>query len=1060
MARSKRLSVFVENAEGQPVTDAEVKIRAAGEKDFRPLTAGVMPGHFEGTGLAEGTYEVAVSGKGEALQPESREVRVSRATETITMVLGREGQPFYYAGETKIYFEPDRESFLLVTRGERAPEITMRHLRTRDLAAERHPPVILPRDAGEKAAGQHPPDAAFVSVKLPEGQPVEQAGELMASVAEELREEGLQVTLALTVRRPGQGFQGLTNELVVRFQDHVSQPEVQTIARQVGLVVERPILYAGNAFLMSRPGPPSYDLLRIAQVLRDQYPVRYVEPNLLVQIELDQYTPDDTLFGNQGWMPLINCDDAWQTLGAIDLNIRGGSADITIAVFDGQGVAPDHPELTANVSDGTSKLVTSFNFNAMATQTVAQLAGDHGTQCAGSATAAFDNNLGIAGIAPNCHLIGARLPSPVTGIEMADAFIWAAGFNTGSTAPGFPALPARAADVISNSWGVTWGALSATLQDCFDFLTVYGRGGRGCIVTFSVGNLGYVPFSNRRTYAAYERTIAVGASVSANPSSPIATSCVADPGGDTTDLTATVDTRTLYSPYGPETDVVAPSHTTYIPPCNVTTLLDPILSIVRVGTGNLDGCPGGPVCNDYAASFGGTSHSSPCVAATAALILSVNPALSWVQVREILRTTAVRIDNANTDPIGQYVDNDGDGVAEFSQWYGYGRIDVNAAVTATRDLTFVADIVARDNLADVGTVPSAGWHAHSPDIWVRRSDDPIPALAYASAPPHQSPRRGQNNYVYCRVKNIGTAASNEVYVRAMITHFPGFEFRYPEEFIPTNRPGDPIPSPLVPGTYLIDEVQLDELAPGADQIVKMTWPAALVPPATVAVGGTTVTWHPCLLLEASPHDGPMPAGATFDIKRDNNIAQRNIAILEPGDPASDLFLAIIAGTSAPAGVTDLVIDRSRLAPEADVFVRLAEPRLMEILVEHVKGLEPVEPAPGRQPCDIRLLTPARVAVDCCDEKTLVITAPAGTRFTLLCAPGPGAGALRLGTHQDLQVVQVGDSSALVELPLRLAQGEFTPVLIAAPPHAGGSRGELRLTQRRGDGELSAGFTVA
>jgi Subtilase family len=208
-------------------------------------------------------------------------------------------------------------------------------------------------------------------------------------------------------------------------------------------------------------------------------------------------------------------------------------------------VAPDHPELTATLTDGTNKLVQSFNFNAMAPQTVAALIGDHGTQSAGSATAAFNNSLGIAGVAPNCHLIGARYPSPATGIEMADAFIWAAGLPTGNPPP-FPGPPARPADVISNSWGLSGVALSAPLKDCFDFLTVYGRGGRGCTVAFSVGNnIGYAQFSNVRTYAAYERNLAVGASINVNPTNPV-NSVDPDPNGATTNIATAVDRRAPY----------------------------------------------------------------------------------------------------------------------------------------------------------------------------------------------------------------------------------------------------------------------------------------------------------------------------------------------------------------------------------------------------------------------------------------------------------------------------------------------------------------------------------
>jgi subtilisin family serine protease len=58
-------------------------------------------------------------------------------------------------------------------------------------------------------------------------------------------------------------------------------------------------------------------------------------------------------------------------------------------VFDPDGVTPNHPDLTSSLSDGSAKLVTSFNFQTMAAQTVGALGGDHGTQCAGTATAFF-----------------------------------------------------------------------------------------------------------------------------------------------------------------------------------------------------------------------------------------------------------------------------------------------------------------------------------------------------------------------------------------------------------------------------------------------------------------------------------------------------------------------------------------------------------------------------------------------------------------------------------------------------------------------------------------------
>jgi hypothetical protein len=1045
--RDARLQVFVETSDGRPLADAEVLV--VGEAEKRRLEPGHTKGLYEGSSLPEGEAELHVDAGDPELMPERRVIRLATGHNRATMVLGREGEPFLTLGDEKLYFAPDEATFLLAVRGKGAEDVAESVVRQHGLEPKRLPSVL----GAEGSDAEQPAEAAYIEVRLAGGEPVDKAEGRIAELVSALERQGLGVTPALPVRRGDRPVLGLTRAVAVRFEGSVTEEEVAEIAKEHGLRIERPVLYAGNAFLLSRPGAPSYDMLDTVRRLQDDRRVVYADPQLLQTLEIDQFTPNDPLWANLTHLPLINCDDAWQTLGAIDPAIRGGRAAITIAVFDPHGVTPNHPDLTANLTDGTSKLVQSFNFNAMAAQTVAALGGDHGTQCAGAATAAFNNNLGVAGVAANCHLIGARLPSPATGIEMADAFIWAAGFNTGNTVAGFPALPARSADVISNSWGAAAGTpLSPALRDGFDFLTVYGRGGRGCIVCFSPGNLGYMQFSAVRTFAAYERVVAVGASINTNPTNPV-NSSQPDPNGNTNNLAAAVDRRAFYSPFGPELDLVAPSHTAYAAATGA--LVDPTTSTTRVGLGALDGCPGAAVCNDYAATFGGTSHATPTVAGAAALMLSVNAALSWVEVRRILRQSAVRIDAAQANAIGQWVDNDGDGVAEFSQWYGFGRLDVDAAVRMTRDLLLRPDIVARENVADTGAVPSGGWHAHSPDIWVRRTNDPIPVLAYLSEPPHQSPRRGQDNYVYCRVKNAGTAPSADIFVRAMITHYPGFEFRYPQEFIPSNRPGDPVPSPLRTGTYLIGETRIASLAAGADTIVKLTWPQALVPPATVTVAGVTVSWHPCLLLEASPHDGPLPAGATFDIKRDNNIAQRNLAILDPGEVATDAFAAIVMGTSSGEGVRSLVIDRSLLSQDVRVLVTVADPDRRKRLIDATLRREPDEPPGG---CSVRLLSRARLSIECGGEATVITAAP-GTRLEQLTGGDRHRrGDVARSTHDGLDALEVLDGGGIVELPVGLPAGEFEVVLVAALATGGGG-GELRLTQKRGDGELSGGFSV-
>lgn len=1055
MTQAVQVQVFLEDADAAPVERVSVTLSRFDETIELAASA---PGRFGTILKAPGPYHLSVKPAGRRLQGEERDVVLNPGPNPIFVSLGEEGAPFFIADGGPVYFRPREDAFLLALRNgpdsrERLPVILAElELKQIDL------PAATP--------GEAPTQDDLVAVALPDGATVAGASGLIERLTVRLGREGMNSVPALFVQRGKGRPQGLTNRLAVRFTGEVDQVRAIAILEEFHLRVLRTLAFAGNAFLAEQPGAPDYGILDIAAKLNAMKEVVYAEPDLLSTLVADAFTPNDTLWANLTHLPLINCDDAWDTLDDIAVALRGGSPDICIAVFDPDGVAPDHPELTANLTDGAPKLLTSFNFRTMTAQTVAGLGSDHGTQCAGTATAAFDNNRGIAGVAPNCRLIGARLPNPATGIEMADAFIWAAGLNAGNTNAAFPAVPAQPADVITNSWGVTNGALSNALRDAVDFLTVYGRNGRGCVVVFSTGNLGHVQFSNIRRFAAYQRTLAVGASIGVNPTSPL-NSLHADPSGNSNNLVAVADSRSFYNPFGPEMDIVAPSHTAY--DMATGALIDPTTSCMRVGTGALDGCPGAATCFDYGAAFGGTSHAAPSVAGAAALVLSVDPGLNWIQVRDILRTTAVRIDNANANPIGQYVDNDGDGVAEFSQWYGFGRLDVDAAVIVARDGAFSADVVVRENLADVGTVPSPGWHASSPDIWVRQTDDPIPVLAYGAAPPHENAVRNQNNFVFCRLRNFGAATASQVFVRAMICHYPGFEFRYPQEFIPSVRPGGPVPNPLVPGTYLIGEVRVDDLLPGEDRIVKMTWPAALVPPTTVNVLGNPVNWHPCLLLEASPHDGPVaPPASAIDIRRFNNICHRNITIDDPA--GGDLFTAMVAGSLSEA-VRSLVVDRSRLAGDVPLFLRFAAAGPMRQLLATVEagrfetGLEPLgedddkrEPVAAVERGDfIRMGSATTLEIPLRSRRSMQILVAAGSRIFL--PAGTDSVTVGIDTLDQRPTVRI-DGRGVVELPVILKPGELVVLEVAAPGAAKFGRGEVRLTQRRADGELSAGYALA
>ena len=939
----------------------------------------------------------AIVAEADGFASERHSIAPRQPVTQVVVGLRKPGDLVYTYGDSKFAFAPSHGAMLLRVRGRGAANALEGAMRARGMPSR----SVLWRREG-------PPDHAFSRVAG--------ASEAIEEIARELRASGLLVDVALPIEHGDHPVLGLTSDLIVAFRGGVPTAMRNRICETAGVSIVRDIRHAGNAVLATVDAGLSYDILRIADSLVQGDQVAYVEPRLLFTTRPDAYVPNDPLWPQVPYLQLINADGAWQRLGNVTPALRGGSPDVTIAIIDDEGVTPDHPELTAQLTDGTAKLVSTTNFATVpiAAQTVAGLGGTHGTKCAGSASAAFDDSRGLPGVAPNCHVIGAYVLQAIDALEMADVYLWVAGFLNGSPVAGFPAAPpARPADVISSSWGPASPlALSNVLRDCFDFLTCYGRGGKGCVLCFSIGNFGYVPFTDPtltgyRAWASYEKTLAIGASISVDPTNPIAASGFPDPAGNTVNLAAAVDTRALYSPYGATSlrkpDLVAPSNTTWNP-ANVA--IDPILAAVPVGRGQVNGCTVAAPCNDYVFDFGGTSHAAPVVAGAAALMLSARPELNWIQVRDILRQSSARIDAAQANAVGAWQDLDGDGNIDYSRWYGAGRLDVDAAIALCLDAQRgSADVCVRDNMADTGDVPSTGTWWESPDIWVRRdSTEPIPALAWTDPAPHQNPRRGQDNAVFCRVRNRGTAPASAVYVRALIAHWPGLEFAYPGDFEPSNAGGlllGAMPAtPLTGGTYLIGETRIDGLAAGADQIVKFVWDQTLIPPETFVYNGNTVAWHPCLLLEASPHDGPQPVAGPVPVEGDNNIAQRNVHILNPGERDAR-WVAVLAGTRHRDGVDSVVVDTTGIEGNAIVHLHVAEPSAMR-----------------------RWMAERRVATE--EDKA------------------------------GFPAIEIDRRPMRARLPLPLAADRFVLLLISV---AGECSGDLTITQQRGDRTFSAGYGI-
>ncbi|MDR1718814.1 MAG: S8 family serine peptidase [Dysgonamonadaceae bacterium] len=219
----------------------------------------------------------------------------------------------------------------------------------------------------------------------------------------------------------------------------------------------------------------------------------------------------DPYFGNQ-W----GLSNTGQFGTEIDIDIKvcdawpfSTGSNVKVAIID-SGFDRYHPDLIANVfpeSYDTSTGDTSIFYR------------NHGLNCAGIVGAVRNNNIGIAGVAPNCQLIAVSdylgFPYPNAVQELASGINWA--WQHG-------------ADVLSNSWSNIEYLNTTYIGDALSNATTLGRAGKGCVVACAAGNS---DGGSVRYPALRQDVIAVGA---------------ADCNGQ----------RASYSSIGTELDVVAP----------------------------------------------------------------------------------------------------------------------------------------------------------------------------------------------------------------------------------------------------------------------------------------------------------------------------------------------------------------------------------------------------------------------------------------------------------------------------------------------------------------------
>ena len=364
----------------------------------------------------------------------------------------------------------------------------------------------------------------------------------------------------------------------------------------------------------------------------------------------------------------INAVGAW--------TVTTGSPSVVVAVLD-TGVRPEHPDLqgklhpgydfvgldrpgvatTANDGDGRDSDPTDpgdwTNANECSAGEPESLSSWHGTQVAGLIGATTNNAVGMSGVGWNVMVLPVRVLGRCGGYDsdIIAAMRWAGGVsqNVGTNAiVNVPnPYPARVLNMSLGSQGVC----TAAYQDVVNELRT-----AGVTVVAAAGN-----------------DTGLKVAVPANCQGAIAVAGVRH-----------IGSKVGYSNIGPEVALAAPAGNcvNLQGPC-----LYPLLTTINLGRRQ-------PGANGYSDSFDysvGTSFASPLVAGTVGLMLSVDPTLTPVKIREILQATARSFPTsrplaAGEDPVNACrAPDDKDQLECFctSTTCGAGLLDAGAAVART-----------------------------------------------------------------------------------------------------------------------------------------------------------------------------------------------------------------------------------------------------------------------------------------------------------------------------------------------------------------------------------------